>query len=139
MIPVRTAAFYLLLVGIPMLGMSAVLRLGRNLRAPASFGGKWSVSVSPATSCNQDSLAMIIEQSGPVLRITTPEGGRLVGQVTDNEFTAEGPDNRRLHGRRLPGGVARYEGAADGILCDGARNIPFHATRLLPSRELTGP
>lgn len=79
---------YTLLVGLPLLGLAAVLRAGRGLSAPISVDGVWKFSTDsanlPAGQCSkslawlQDSL-VTVSQSGKGLTLSLNNGSRAVG------------------------------------------------------------
>lgn len=135
----RSLGLYLVLVGIPALGISVVLQAGKGLRAPPSFAGSWRVETAPDSACRRDPLQVIVEQSGPALEVRTYDGIRLVGQVRGDSFDAEGPNHRRIRARRLPGRSSpEWEGIATRFPCDSAKDVLIRATRLQLPRELRG-
>ena len=135
---IRSVVLYLVFVGLPLMGMSVVLQVGRRLHAPVSFGGSWQVEARPRSSCAQLTDQLLIEQSGPALQITTRAGEHLAGQVNASGFTAQGAGDLRIEAHRRPGREAEWEGTADGIPCDSARGVPIRAIRLRLPRDLTG-
>lgn len=79
---------YILLVGLPLLGLAGVLRSGRRLSAPISVDGVWKFGLDsadlPAGKCGksvgslQDSL-VTISQSGEGLTLSLDNGSRTDG------------------------------------------------------------
>jgi hypothetical protein len=79
---------YILLVGLPLLGLASVLRTGRALSAPISVDGVWKFGMDgadlPAGRCSrslaslQDSL-VTISQSGKGLTLSLDNGSRAAG------------------------------------------------------------
>src|SRR5712691_211038 len=68
---------YILLVGLPLLGLAGVLRTGRNRIAPISVDGVWKIETDAgrlaALSCNKSASAfssVVISQSGKSLALT---------------------------------------------------------------------
>lgn len=85
------AIAYVLLVGVPLLGLAGVLKAGHALTAPISVGGAWTLETSPATSFGQTlrNSVLTISQSGSELVVslnngwTTTGAGTLAGDVID--------------------------------------------------------
>jgi hypothetical protein len=95
----RTVATYVFLVGLPVLGVLLILRLGQNLTPPVSVGGSWQIE--PATQITGEAgcstvwesleqLTLTISQSGPnfVLTVDTNPPVSLAGVITDTFLTA---------------------------------------------------
>lgn len=85
---------YILLVGLPLLGLAGVLRTGRTLVAPISIDGNWKIQgdasriTGPSCSKTMASLlnsSLVISQSGTSLALTfntpskIPASGSLEG------------------------------------------------------------
>jgi hypothetical protein len=90
----RPILLYLSLVGIPVLGILGLLRMGQTLSAPVSLAGTWSAQLSlpdPHDSPGGDPLLhsgstiLSVSQSGPHLLISFDDNQRttLVGNVHD--------------------------------------------------------
>ena len=139
---IRSVLLYIVLVGIPVAGVSAVLRAGRDLKPPTSFGGSWRVEAWPDSVCSQsrlDTLQLVIEQSGPALSIKTRRGPLVTGRVDGEGFAADGPNGRRILGRRVSSGPAAVlEGVVTGAPCDAATHTRLRGTRVHLPSELTG-
>jgi hypothetical protein len=78
---------YILLVGLPLLGLAGVLRTGRSLSAPISVGGVWKLQASAGnlssqpcdktlTSLSNNSLA--ISQSGKSLVLSFDDSAKTI-------------------------------------------------------------
>jgi hypothetical protein len=82
------AAAYLLMVGVPVLGLLGILRAGRGLSAPPSVGGEWALSADPTVNCAnppgslQRQLAWSISQSGTQALITLADGHATTLEAT---------------------------------------------------------
>lgn len=142
---IRSVILYLVLVGLPAIGLSAVLNIGRQLVPPASFGGSWRVEAWPDSVCldaNPDTLQLFIEQSGPSLKIKTHRGPLFTGLVEGEGFFARGPNRRIMRGTRIPAesdtGATVFDGMVTGAPCDQAVNTRIRATRLQLPAALTG-
>ena len=85
-------AAYLLMVGVPVLGLFGILDAGRSISAPISIGGKWRVAFdaagcpSPPGSILQQ-IAFDITQSGNEARITLEDGLATTLEATVNGHT----------------------------------------------------
>ena len=81
----KTALLYLALVGLPVLGVLAILRAGQRLDPPVAFGGMWRVEMAVADStprtCRPPAALLHVEQSGERARVRLGAGS-AVGEVT---------------------------------------------------------
>ena len=95
----RSFFLYLFLVGVPVLAISGVLRVGQRLRSPIFVGGTWSVerpwNRDHDSSCghsliNSEPTVLTIAQSGSHLLITLNDGSRttFAGEIHDATITA---------------------------------------------------
>lgn len=139
---IRSVLLYLVLVGLPVVGVTAVLRAGRELKPPTSFGGSWRVEALPDSVCLKyqlDTLELLVEQSGPSLSIKTRRGPRFTARVEGDSFVAHGPNNRKLAARRLgTAEPALFEGVLTAAPCDAATQTRLRGTRVQLPFELTG-
>ena len=98
----KTVATYFFLVGLPVLGVLLVLRLGQNLTPPISVGGAWLMEAptqmlieSGCTIAPEgvEPLTLTISQSGPNLVLTLDTNPRttLAGVITDARVVANTP------------------------------------------------
>lgn len=92
----KTVATYIFLVGLPVLGVLLVLRLGQNLTPPMSVGGVWQIEVPAQAECAAewegiDELTLTISQSGPNLTLTLDTNPRttLTGVITEAQVVAD--------------------------------------------------
>lgn len=95
----RSVFLYLFLVGVPVLAISGVLRVGQRLRSPIFVGGTWSVERSwntdPDSSCGyslikSERTVLTISQSGSRLLLTLNDENRttFAGEIRDATITA---------------------------------------------------
>jgi hypothetical protein len=92
---------YLMLVGIPLLGVMGVLRVGQSLPAMLCMHGPWTVETSQqatSPSCTEqrrqvEPLAFSISQSGPRLSISLDNERKdvLQGRIDDTDVIATVP------------------------------------------------
>ena len=75
---------YILLVGLPLLGLAGVLRAGHNLSAPISVDGAWTLQTETATLCGQtlQNSVLTISQSGNDLVVGLDPGLKTTGTGT---------------------------------------------------------
>lgn len=90
----RTAALYLMLVGLPGLGVAAALQVGRGLTAPPSVGGTWQIATGEG-GCDRAGGTLGIAQSGRRLDALYTPGDRapipLRGHLRGDTLTLDGP------------------------------------------------
>jgi hypothetical protein len=124
-------AAYLLLVGVPVLGLLGILEAGRGIRAPLSVGGEWAVE---AEGGPPRQLAWTISQSGPQATITLHDGTgtKLDARIDGATLTAGSPGGAvaariagRVEGRRMEG----------EITLPGCAPVAFHAVRQAAKKE----
>lgn len=93
----RSLLLYVVLVGLPLAGVTGVAYLGERLEAPASVKGRWQIEVegaaaeAPACAASLgEALALTIVQSGPNLRLTFNDVAQttMAGQVNGLLVTA---------------------------------------------------
>jgi hypothetical protein len=121
---------YLLMVGVPILGLLGILEAGRRITAPPAIGGDWRVAFDPAANCASGIAglgqpALSISQSGTEALVTLNDGRGTVFPASLNGATlrapfltatiAGKPGQRVLEGRMNIGGCA---------------GVPFRAVRL---------
>ena len=123
---------YILLVGIPLLGLAAVLKSGRTIAAPVSVDGVWKMetpaSFASALPCG-NSLALlsngpiVISQSGKTLLLTLSRGSKATvpGAIEGSVIRAS----------IAPGNISSEGG------CDGDRTFNLTATLDLKSDPRT--
>jgi hypothetical protein len=90
---------YLLFVGVPLVGLLGVLRVGQGIEPPRAVHGSWAVQPMAASGrvCTRYLLSdadstLVIAQSGRQLTGTLGPGAEvgLKGSVTGNEISLEG-------------------------------------------------
>ena len=141
----RWVVLYLMMVGLPLFGVTVVLRSGRDLRAPWAMDGTWRLQ--PTTPCAPPSppgeLRLTVSQSGPHLAavLTGSRGVRstLSGELQDVTFTVSNGQGVVFRGILDPAGSPRVlDGTLTGAVCvdDAASAVRVIGVRLdstLPS------
>jgi len=95
----RSVFLYLFLVGVPVLAISGVLRVGQRLQSPIFVGGTWIVerpwNTDHDSSCghsliNSDRTVLTISQSGSRLLLTLNDENKttFAGEIRDGTITA---------------------------------------------------
>jgi len=93
----RSLLLYIVLVGLPLVGVLGIVYLGERLEAPASVKGQWQIEVEGKAPDPQDcsaglrsALALMIVQSGPDLRITFNDEAQttMIGHINGFLVTA---------------------------------------------------
>lgn len=120
----RSILVYLVLVGLPVLGVAAVLRAGRELRAAPFVGGRWRVELLPDPACgvpSSDSAHLEIVQTGRRVELVVdgPAATRLHGQADGRTIRAAQGDSIHLHATVADAGA--IEGIVAGYPCPAAR------------------
>ena len=85
---VKTAALYLALVVVPVLGVVGVLRVGGLLEAPPAVGGAWRVT--EGALCAVPGRTFAVGQSGAFLHLRLPGRSDLPARLVGDHFEAEG-------------------------------------------------
>ena len=122
-------AAYLLLVGVPVLGLLGILEAGRGIAAPPSISGDWTLQFDPAAPCanGRASLrqpALSISQSGTGALITVNDG-----HATTLEASIDGST---LTAKSLTANIAGKPGerTLEGKMhFDGCAPVAFRAVR----------
>jgi len=75
---------YILLVGLPLLGLAGVLKAGHTLSAPISVDGAWTLQTDTAMLCGQglQNSVLTISQSGKDLVVGLEGGLKTTGTGT---------------------------------------------------------
>lgn len=131
----KAVLLYVALVGLPVLGVVGILRLGRGLTAPPDIGGTWRAGLSPAAQL----VPPCVELSSESSAFDVAQSGRHVGLTLNDAARtrlAASLEGERLWGRaeRLPLlGTARnacpeapLELAADVSFEGGAPHLVGH-------------
>jgi hypothetical protein len=144
----KSALLYLVLVGIPIVGVFGIVRLGRDLKPPISVGGVWNIEGSPRPAgvlpCNNfgsDPLILTISQSGShlALKFNDPNETKLSGEINDAVISARSQEgqtaSRPASVLQLQARVDRQPGlhVLQGVLtspnCPPGRQLSFRAVR----------
>jgi hypothetical protein len=153
----KSILLYVLLVGLPSLGIIEVLRAGENLKPPIFLGGVWSIQVNREAAdvppCGDlptrfDGATLTVSQSGSSLILTL--GGEqkttLAGEVRGLSVVAGSPHQSADQAPASDDSASIYfQAQVDrrdhlrGVLklanCPALTGLPFTATRLPPSKE----
>jgi hypothetical protein len=127
-------AAYLVLVGIPVLGLLGILQAGRRVHAPLSIGGDWTVEFAAAEGCANGPAglrqpALNISQSGTEALITLNDG-----HATTMEATV---DNATLAAKSLTATISGRPGErtlAGQMNLKGCAPVAFRAVRQTPKK-----
>ena len=93
---VKHVVQYLMLVGLPFLGLLGVLRFGRDMTAPMAVHGTYLVTTTGGTGgpCLRELLgdsSLAVTQSGARIQVRLGQRAvRLDGQLSGNRLRAEG-------------------------------------------------
>jgi hypothetical protein len=153
---------YVVLVILPLLGLAGILRTGRNVIAPVTIDGLWSLRVDSAQidslPCGKALAAvpdktMAIVQSGKTFVLTFPGGPSLTGSGTlegttlqaglmpareSHESCAVGSELSLLASvdRKLDSNV--LTGTLSAPNCQSCASVGFHAERQPPPMSKEG-
>lgn len=84
----KSLLLYICFVGIPVLGIWGLLQVGRNLSAPTSLSGKWSVQLSRPDQDNSLPDNTLLPPGPTILKITQSNLSILLVQITVILFAA---------------------------------------------------
>jgi hypothetical protein len=119
----RATLIYVVMIAIFGVGLIAILRLGRGLRAPPDLAGKWQ--------CEPGNKVMQIEQSGRFVEIDL-DGARRTMRIAEQE--AEAGDRVRLtlvgHNESLDVSGPLHRDERDFVLSSGNLQLSWRATRV---------
>jgi hypothetical protein len=136
----KSFLIYLILVGIPVVGVIGVLRAGRHITPAPYVGGTWKVTVSPDSLCPSatagDTVVLTVSQSGPHITATlkTPQEIKLSGRAYGAQFRVSGSDQVQLHAA-VKRGENRMRGILVGYPCAAARRTLLRGNRVLPPNQ----
>lgn len=139
---------YVLLVGLPLLGLVGILKSGRGLTAPFSVDGAWKIESAagrlPASPCGNflssvSAAPLSISQSGKSLVVTFSGGtktttGTLDGKTLQAQFA--GTDRSREDRSSADRSGADQSGAA--VCGDGSLSLTATFDPLAEPRTLSG-
>lgn len=133
----RFAALYAVLVGVPVLALFGILRLGTGIEPPPSVGGTWRIAVDASGVRSEipgeaSVAAFSIAQSGRRLEVTVgsetrPAGGRIDGRRVWAEHRRDGVVQWRLEASLT--GADTLAGEWKMMSQAGVSTIPFEARR----------
>jgi len=86
----KVLRLYILLVGIPIIGVVAVLRIGGHLRPPIFIGGTWSLQVSSETAGDRPCSDMPILFDGAILTVSQSGSSLLLTANNEQKTTLAG-------------------------------------------------
>ena len=126
---------YLLLVGVPVLGLLGILEAGRGIPAPPSIGGEWTLEFDLAAHCATPPGAILrqpafnISQSGTEALVTLDDGHAttLECAVNGNVLTAKSL-TATIAGKK---GERTLQGT---MQIDGCGPVAFRAIRQAPKK-----
>lgn len=143
----RWVLLYLSMVGVPLLALLAILRVGERIVPPVALGGEWQVEferVPSGAECAAFEFAgttvLRIAQSGTYLTLRFGEPrrttlkGRLAGRALEGwaRIRSETPcgDTLRVQATAGPGDLpTELSGRFEVTACDACPRLPFRATR----------
>jgi hypothetical protein len=132
-------AAYLLLVGLPVMGLLGILEAGRGIPAPLSIGGEWTMEFDPAAHCANGPAdlrqpALNISQSGAQALITVNDGHATTLEATIDgaALTAKSPTAGIAASIAGKPGERTLQGEMD---FDGCAPVAFRAVRQAPKRR----
>ncbi len=115
---------YVLLVGLPLVGLVGVLKSGRALKAPISVDGLWQLQADPTRlasfSCGKDltvdpDIALAISQSGKNFTLSLSNGLKSAGSGV-------------IDGTTLKASLVPFVGSAEEAGCGNGREVSLVAT-----------
>ncbi|HUE24510.1 MAG TPA: hypothetical protein VMQ86_22695 [Bryobacteraceae bacterium] len=126
---------YLLMVGLPVLGLLGILEAGRGIPAPLSITGDWTLEFDPAAHCANSpgsferQRAWSISQSGTEALITFNDGRATTLEATVNGVALTAKSlTATISGKP---GTRTLEGVAG---FDGCAPVAFRAVRQAPKK-----
>ena len=142
----RLIFLYNFLVGVPIIGILGILRLGENLTPPISIKGTWNVEISPQTMMPQpcdsplihsEAPVLTISQSGPHLLLTfnDQESTTLMGEIHGTTLAADNASDDNPATTDIEATVdlqtepGRLQGVLESPRCSLPTTITFTATR----------
>ena len=137
--PVKSALLYVILVGLPVLGVLGVLRVGERIVPPAAVSGQWQVERGGGT-CVVPGGTFSVAQSGEFLHLSIPGRADLPARLRDGVLSASGGARDGISPgcgqspvriRARVGSGERMEGSAGVPGCAGCPLQPFAAVRVV--------
>ena len=122
-------AAYLLLVGVPVLGLLGILEAVRGIAAPPSISGDWTLQFDPAAPCANGPASL----RQPALSISQSGTGALITVNDGHATTLEASiDGSTLTAKSLTASIAGKPGerTLEGKMhFDGCAPVAFRAVR----------
>lgn len=88
----RSAILYVVLVGVPTLGVLATLRAGERVDAPVHIGGTWRVVAGDGCAVRPGDEIEVV-QSGEYLSVAWPDGARARGTFRGGRLDVTRPES----------------------------------------------
>lgn len=130
---------YLLLVGVPVLGLLGILEAGRGITAPLSITGDWMLEFDPAAHCATGPSGLRqpvlnISQSGTGALITVNDGHATMLEAIINGATLTGKSPAVAIAASIAGkpGARTLEGKMN---FDGCTTVAFRAVHVAPKKR----
>jgi hypothetical protein len=127
---------YLLLVGVPILGVFGLLRIGANLAAPVAVAGEWVLTEAPSSVCMSGLVwdqppRMAIAQSGRLLVVSLSDANHsvLTGKLEGLALTATESDRGLWLSAAVDKSADPYQMQVELTLSDCPEPVQWSATR----------
>lgn len=91
----RSVILYVVLVGVPALGVLATLRAGERVDAPAHIGGVWRVVTGDGCAVRPGDEIEVV-QSGEYLSVSWPDGARARGTFRGGRLDVTRPESETV-------------------------------------------
>ncbi|MEO8295120.1 MAG: hypothetical protein ABI613_06345 [Gemmatimonadota bacterium] len=130
----KVMLLYLVLVGLPILGVSMIVKAGGRIVPPISVGGIWRLAAVQDSSCRgmpfPDTLVMTVAQSGPELIVHLNARARpLIGSV-DGPVIQVSDGDLRVRGSLGPDtSMHEIKGTISGLPCKDGTTAGFTGRR----------
>jgi hypothetical protein len=138
----KTLILYLILVGLPALGVSQIIRVGERIKPPVSLSGSWRLVATPDPICNRsgpDTLSLHVSQSGPALDIRFTRGVHLEGKMEGDGFQAAGRTRVRMRGEVIrDSSEYQLRGTISGAPCPKATDTRMVGLRIHHAGRASG-
>lgn len=139
----KSALLYVALVGLPVLGVLGVVRLGGLITPPAAVGGTWRMERRGAACVVPGDGVFRIVQSGEFIHVAVPGRADLPGRLIRGVMRARGGARAgispgcaqaavTLRARTGQGVSERIEGTIGVPGCGGCPPTAFSAVRVVP-------
>jgi hypothetical protein len=130
---IKSIVTYLLMIGIPLLGLLWILNWGERLEAPPAIAGDWQIEGSLAECFAEPPSALAFQQSGRFIQVEVGDASgeaRLDGhELRASVNSPEGPCARVEVEGSFDLAAQRFAGRATSSECDACRDVYFAAQR----------